>query len=469
MATRALPKEEIKKRLIRLRNLEFLHEQQRFKIWHLRDENRELKKEIKELKITVHEQQKTIDDLKLQMEELRTMVFGRKKKQGNDDADDDLLPPKETIARTADSYKRPIPKDEEVTEVKPHLIARCSCGTKIIDKHTIVFYEEDIPIPVTKIVRKHLVEQGYCPDCHRWQSAIPLPNHKVILGINVQKYICYLSVLCRLSFSQTQQVLKDIYQMDISQGEISKIREREGIRLRPFYERLKATIRGEPGVHLDETGWKLLTDGDKSYAWVMSGVQSGENIFLIGESRGKGNTDTLLGENYQGFVVSDDYAAYKKREKHQLCWAHLLRHWRDVATSGEITEAQRMRCKEEYKQLCLIFDDLNHHRSMERYNEFAQRLADLSMNKPNDPPKILRFKTTLKKNIPNYLTCLSNPHIPLTNNQAERSLRHLVLKRRISFGSFTKRTAENLAVLLSVIMSLKHRFQANFFSEYLRV
>ncbi|MBI5401108.1 MAG: transposase [Candidatus Yonathbacteria bacterium] len=29
-----------------------------------------------------------------------------------------------------------------------------------------------------------------------------------------------------------------------------------------------------------------------------------------------------------------------------------------------------------------------------------------------------------------YLTCLSDSRIPLTNNQAERSLRHLVLKRK---------------------------------------
>lgn len=469
MSIRALRKEEIKKRLIRLRNLEFLHEQQRFKIWHLRDENRELKNEIEALKLTVGAQQKTIDDLKLQMEELRTMVFGKKKKQEKDDEDDNLLPPKEKIARVADSYKRPLPKDQEVTEVKPHIIARCSCGTEITDKQTIVFYEEDIPIPATKIVRKHIVERGYCTTCKTWATAIPLPNHKVVLGANVQKYICYLNIMCRLSFSQTQHVLKDTYHMDVSQGEIAKILKREGVRLRPFYERLKATIRGEPSVHLDETSWKLLTGGGKNYAWVMSGVQSGESIFLVGESRGKDNTDTLLGKNYQGFVVSDDYGAYKKLEKHQLCWAHLLRHWRDVVTSGEITEAQRVRCKKEYRQLCLLFADLKLGRGVERYDEFTQRLADVAKIKLNDPTKLIRFKTTLKKNIPNYLTCLSDSRIPLTNNQAERSLRHLVLKRKISFGSLTKRTAENLAVLLSVLMSLKQRFQSNFFNEYLRV
>jgi hypothetical protein len=222
-------------------------------------------------------------------------------------------------------------------------------------------------------------------------------------------------------------------------------------------------------VHLDETGWKLLMGGDKSYSWVMSGATSGESVFLVGESRGKGNADKLLGENYQGFVVSDDYGAYKKIPKHQLCWAHLLRHWRDLVKSGELSEQERGRCKKEYQTLCLIFNDVKENRSMERYAEFASRLTQLAQIKASDPKKLTRIKTTLQKNIPQYLTCLSDPGIPLTNNQAERSLRHLVLKRKTSFGSLTKRTAENLAVLLSVIMSLKHRFQSNFFGEYLRV
>ncbi|HEY4483465.1 MAG TPA: IS66 family transposase [Candidatus Paceibacterota bacterium] len=469
MGNRALSKEEIKKRLIRLRNLESLHLSQRFKIWHLRDENRELKKEIKALKLTVSLQQKTIDDLKLQIEALNTMVFGRKKRRDVNDDDSDLTPPQEKTVRASDSYKRPIPKDKEVTETISHPIDLCICKTALTEKQTVIFFEEDIPMPATKIVRKHLVEKGYCPRCNKFTTAIPLLNHKVMLGPNVQKYICYLSVSCRLSFSQIQKVLNDTCKFKVSEGEIVKVLTREAVKLRPLYEQLKTKIRGEPGVHLDETGWKLLIGGDKSYSWVMSGVESGESVFLVGESRGKGNAEKLLGPDYQGFVVSDDYVAYKKLHKHQLCWAHLLRHWRDLVRSGEITEGQRKQCKEEYRTLCLIFADLRENRSMARYDEFAKRLAELAVIKPNDPMKLIRAKTTLRKNIPQYLTCLSDPRIPLTNNQAERSLRHLVLKRKISFGSLTKRTAENLAVLLSVIMSLKHRFQSNFFGEYLRV
>src|SRR3989344_1576294 len=231
MAARGLSPEEVKKRLIRLRNLEYLHEAQRFKIWHLRDENRELKKEMTALQLVVSEHQKTIDDLQLHVESLRTMVFGRKKKKAVAD-EDDTAPPKETIQRTSASYKRPIPKDEEVTETTSHTLHTCSCGTTVIKKRTSIFYEEDIPIPSKKIVKKHAVEQAYCPTCVRWFSAYPLPHHKVILGRNVQKYICYLSVMCRLSFTQVQHVLSDTYAFKISQGEIAKILERESLHLR---------------------------------------------------------------------------------------------------------------------------------------------------------------------------------------------------------------------------------------------
>lgn len=467
MTEMRLSQDEIKKRLIWLRNLEYLHESQRLTILHLRDENRALKKEINALKLVVSEQQKTVDDLRIQIEELRTMVFGRKRKK--DDVDDDFLPPKEKMVRTIDSYKRSPPKDEEVTETKRHPIDRCDCGARMTKKKTAVFYEEDIPIPAQKIARRHIVEKAYCPKCNIWQTAIPLPRHKVVLGRNVQKYICYLSVLCRLSFTQIQHLLSDTYAFKISQGEIAKILERESIRARPFFDQLKARIRGEPGVHLDETGWKLLRGGDKGYAWVMSGAESKESVFLVGESRGKGNAQKLLGESFDGFVVSDDYGAYRKLKKHQLCWAHVIRKFRDMARSGELSESQRKRCKEEYVTLCLLFDDLAREKSAARYGEFARRLVRLSVGKPDEPRNMIRIKQTLRKNIPKYLTCLSDPRIPLTNNLAERSLRHLVLKRKISFGSLTKRTADNFAVLVSVLLSLKQRHQSNFFSEYLRV
>lgn len=160
-----------------------------------------------------------------------------------------------------------------------------------------------------------------------------MPAAKVILGSNIQKYICYLSVICRLSYTQSRQILCDSYQISISEGEIAKILNREAVRSRSEYERLKEKIRGEPAIHLDETGWRILCDGDRSFAWVMSGAESRESVFLVGETRGGGNVETLRGDSYQGITVTDDYMAYRKLPKHQLCWSHLIRKFRDLAQS----------------------------------------------------------------------------------------------------------------------------------------
>ena len=462
----SLSQAEITDRLIRLRNLERLYGEQKKRITVLEDLVKALKEENRILKNINDELKLALEDFKLQIEELRSMVFGKKKQKKEHD-DDDFIPPKEKMERDVDSYKRPIPQDTEVTETENHPIDACiHCRRTLLKKKTIVFFEEDIPIPAMKIVRRHLVEKGYCEICKKWQTAIPLPAGKAILGGNMQKYICYLSVVCRLSYSQTRQILLDSYHISVSEGEIAKILNREATKFRPEYERLKEKIRGEPAIHLDETGWKILCTRDKSFAWVMSGATSSESVFLVGETRGGGNVETLRGTRYEGITVTDDYGAYKNLPNHQLCWSHLIRKFRDLAWSHEMAEEYHAYYGEQYKMCSKIFSDLKQYRGISLFDTYTKRLTQLATINPLDCRKMIRIKTTLLQNIPKYLICLSDPDIPLTNNQAERSLRHLVLKRKISFGSLTKRTADNLGILLSVLMSRRQRNPVNWFGEW---
>jgi hypothetical protein len=335
-------------------------------------------------------------------------------------------------------------------------------------KKTIIFFEEDIPIPATKIVRKHIVEKGFCTTCKKWSTATPLPTHKVILGNNIQKYICYLNVICRLSYSQVVELLRDTYHIEVSQGEIAKILHREATRHRPEYEQLKERIRGEPCVGLDETGYPICSERERGYAWVMTGMQSKESVYLLGESRGGGHVTDLHGENYAGFTVTDDFAAYKKLHNHQLCFAHLIRKFRDLARSKELPE-RHMYYLEQYKVIAELFSDIEKYQDESRRKTYTDRLQKLAVITSQDCAKLIRIKTTLLHNIPKYLTCLSHLFIPLTNNQSERSLRHLVLKRKISFGSWTKKGADTLAILLSILMSRKQRNPQGYFTEWVGV
>jgi len=70
------------------------------------------------------------------------------------------------------------------------------------------------------------------------------------------------------------------------------------------------------------------------------------------------------------------------------------------------------------------------------------------------------------KKIDKYFVCIIKPNIPTTNNKAERSLRHLVIKRKKSFGSKTPKGAEIISVLYSVVMSLWWRSKKDFFRAY---
>jgi transposase len=465
MTIGALSEEEVRKRLVRLRNLEYLHKEQKLRNEQLVTENRQLNSRVTALERENTTLKNTVEDLKLQIEELRTIVFGKKRKKNDGNEHDDLPPiqPHISSPRTRESYKRKLPEEGEITETQDHPINVCTqCHGQFSERDVVTYIEEDIPLPQKRTVIKHLIEKGYCDSCRIWSTSVSLPTTDVILGNNVKRYVSYLSVIARQSYTQIQDILKRSYDFDISQGEIAKILDHEGERLRPEYERLKARIRGEPSVHLDETSWHLLMgDGYRRYAWTMVGGVSSEAAFVLGKTRGKGNADDLLGDS-KAVVVSDDYAAYRNlKSPHQLCCAHILRKLRDIATSSEITGAVHDHCVMAYKTFANIYADIEAARTLSDpqyfHNELTRRLQQFVHAHPNDPAKLTRIKEQVAPRIPNYITCLLYPNVASDNNAAERSLRHLVLKRKISFGSLSEKTADTLAILLSVLMSHKQR------------
>ncbi|NCD07612.1 MAG: hypothetical protein EOL97_16000 [Spirochaetia bacterium] len=56
--------------------------------------------------------------------------------------------------------------------------------------------------------------------------------------------------------------------------------------------------------------------------------------------------------------------------------------------------------------------------------------------------------------------------MPADNNKAERALRHLVLKRKVSNGSVNARTANFMSVNYSVLLSIYWKSPKQFFDIY---
>ena len=195
----------------------------------LRQENTLLKEQLV-LALTKQEQlEKQIESLNLIVEELRRMVFGKKKSEkggnenesGEDTADSEQSKKRKSANRLKDSYRRAAPKDEEVTATIDHPLTNCpDCGTLLTDLKQIIRFIEDLAdltnlSILLKRIEKHVVGSGYCPNCKKRKMATNVSPQASILGENVKQFVCYLSIVMRLSFEQTRCFLSDTAGLNI--------------------------------------------------------------------------------------------------------------------------------------------------------------------------------------------------------------------------------------------------------------
>jgi hypothetical protein len=96
------------------------------------------------------------------------------------------------------------------------------------------------------------------------------------------------------------------------------------------YEELKEHIPTEPVLNIDETGWK--DKGIKYWAWVLCTPLV--SFFWIAKSRSCKVLEEILGETYDGTIVSDFFGAYIKyaNKLQQFCLAHLIRDIKFLTT-----------------------------------------------------------------------------------------------------------------------------------------
>jgi len=474
-----LSKKEIEERLTKLRNLERLHPIARQRVELLEKEKKDLRGIVAAQGKLIRLQAEVIEKLKLRVEELERMVFGKRKKKNKDvEQNKDSSKRKDKKPRDPNTYRRPIPKDEDITETNDYPLGNCpDCGTPLENLKWIVRYQEDIKLfeQLLKQVEKQRIQSGYCPHCQKRASSIPVSSQMVRLGDNVRQFICYCVVVLNLSFEKTKNLIKDLTDVSVSDGEISNILRKEAKRLLPQYHKLTANIRAGPASNYDETGWKVQKEEQGRYGWVMAGAKTTDTVFRLGQSRGRGNAEKLKGRAENQVAITDDYGAYKNTFKyHQLCWAHPIRKLRDLANSDQLSENKHQQCQKAYQALAELHQSLKDvleqsFNAIERQGirqEMIKRLLKIAKPCSNDPVKLQTIKQGLVKNQDKYFTCLMFKDVPTTNNKAERALRHLVLKRKSSFGSKTQKGAWAMSILCSVLLSLWWSKPDNFFKEY---
>ena len=449
------------------------------RVIELEKENRLLRKRVEEQDQEIAVLKQEIQDLKLRVAELAELLFRQKKSKKENDKEGTFedgstgQPSAPRTPRSTESYRRPAPSEGEVTKREEYTLQSCThCGGHLEKLEVRNIFTEDIP-EVKKEVIQRIINRYLCNDCRLKQSAIPVPpGHDVRLGSRVRKYVLYHTYILNTSYRDIIRSLLDYYGMHISEGEIQEIQQESAQKLTPTYNGIHEELLQQEAINGDETGWKIK--GERNYLWGLCSPTTTAILFHIA-TRGKGVIEKLL-RTFSGCLTTDCYPAYKNLLNlvHQVCWVHILRTVRDLACMPELSAEQTRSVKNFYAGLAILYQDVkdalaepfDEKKRSEMSEQFITRLRALNPLLPCDTPKKLKnIKLLTQEYEREMFTCLKFKTALPENNLAERALRHVVLKRKRSFGSQTEKGARIFAINASVILTLWRRFPNTFLLE----
>jgi len=219
-------------------------------------------------------------------------------------------------------------------------------------------------------------------------------------------------------------------------------------------------------LYADETSWKQMA----ALYWMWAFITA-RSVLLTIDKRTKETVKRILGDDFAGWLMSDGYSAYRDYPKRLRCWGHLERKAEGIAESlnkkaqefGEIVLSVMKTLMEavyEARARASPGEDLKakYQKLLKKFRLDCQKYKCFASEKSG---KIYEKTQALAREFLNdweaIFRILEHPHLPLTNNEAERILRHWVILRRLCYGTRTKQGSRTVGLLASVIETCRLR------------
>lgn len=419
-------------------------------IYELIETNQILKTRITELESALHEKGGTSGKPPLPL-----FIKPNKKKRKKEERTER----KENFARKLDI---PTEKVFHAYEVCP------DCGG-LLGKPSVSYKRQviDVVLPTVNIV-EHVICKNWCFACQKRVSPkvdfseLVLGNRRV--GLNLMSVIATLRERLRLPLNVIQLYLSAFYQLKLSEGELVAILDKLAAFSKDEYKVIKDQIITSDAVNADETGHR--EDGVNGYLWSFSTPSL--QYLLYRKSRGSKIVAEVLGkdgENFNGVLVTDFYAAYNEHSGfHQRCWAHLFRDIHELKEKIKEENPKNRKVSFWAKKIKELYEEAKSYtgppskiplglQAQERidkeayFKEKIRKVCEPYLTN-NTPMSLLCGR--IIKFLPELFTFIRFPNVPSTNNLAERALRHSVVQRKISGGTRSSKGSETKAILGSL-------------------
>jgi hypothetical protein len=350
-------------------------------------------------------------------------------------------------------YFRPMPK--HIDKIHRIPVIRCpECGGTNLSKKVQEIRSrtyEDIPICTPVAIRLE-IERRYCRTCKKLVEApVPWVLPGAHLSLRVMLIVVWFKIHLRMTEEAIPQVLKELFGLKISEGEVIHILDQIARAFGPFYQQLIHGVRKAEARNMDETSWRI--NGENAQLWVF--VSKGETLYKIAYSRSHEVPLEILGKKHEGVDGHDRFSAYKtlarKTENpQQCCWAHIIKNAEELAHFyGDEGE----HILQVMKKIYASAKAYNHHGTNKNIKDLFKTMKD-DLHRPYKSQHCHKFVVNLLNEKDNLFEFVKNPYVDGTNNIAERALRPSVVARKISGGNRSKKGAETYEVLLSVTQTL---------------
>jgi transposase len=361
-------------------------------------------------------------------------------------------------------------------QIIPLIATACPCGAGDLAHQRVLDYERrqvfELPEPKLEVT-EYRAEIKRCPYCGKTVRA-PFPEAVTApaqYGPRFLALLVYLHYQQLLPANRVAQLCEDLFGQPVSEAVLFQAARECYDQLHPFETAAIDQLRNEPVVNVDESGMRVVG----KLHWLHVACTERWTFYGVHEKRGQQAMDHFdILPHALGRLVHDFWKPYFRYDcNHGLCNEHHLRELKFLLEEQQQTWAGEMSAllldmkafTESQKPLTAQLTESQKAPWIERYRTLVAigRAANPLAEPPPGKRKRGRRKQTKAQNLldrlehyeSSVLAFLHDLRVPFTNNQAERDIRMLKVRQKVSGCFRTVQGATHFARIRSYLSTAR--------------
>jgi hypothetical protein len=357
---------------------------------------------------------------------------------------------------------------------------------RLIDKHPTEKWSdlwEEIPNAFETVTQIEIIERKYFKKIYKKkkyklkeQFSCQVDDKDVILTAHVPNLLPGMNYstdfvasvvadkyISHMPLERQTREMESLGLKGINNSTLSRLCAVAAAALEPVQDKVLLELIGsDTSLHLDETPWGIQNKHERDgYMWIIAS-RVGSYYFFKPTRSAKVITEKLRG--YSGPVLTDGLESYdsvldEAKIPHAYCWAHARREFFKLESHDSSVTPILNLIDELFKieRKAKTFEELKDLRIKEsdKVVEDLKRILIEEFPKSRVGSQKRKAILYLQKRWAGFEMFLTDTRVPLSNNEAERTIRHAVVGRKNYYGSGSHSGAETAATLFTIIESCK--------------